>query len=60
MSGPVTEPPPSGPGRDEEPFDPESPEGRAVAERLTRILDQIEQDITEREMADRERPARAA
>lgn len=60
MSGPVNDPPPSGPGRDEEPFDPESAEGRAVAERLTRTLDRIELAIEQRELADRERPARVA
>jgi hypothetical protein len=53
-TGPVTNPPPGGPGREEEPpLDPRSPEGRAVAARLTRTLAEIELEINEREAAER-------
>lgn len=51
MTGPVTDPPPSGPGKDKGPLDPNSPRGRATAERLTRTLDEIEQEIVEAEQA---------
>ncbi|TWG21015.1 hypothetical protein [Actinoplanes teichomyceticus] len=44
MTGPVTPPPPPGPGRDE-PYDPNTPEGREVAARLTRTLAAIEMEL---------------
>lgn len=45
MTGPVTNPPPTGPGRSEKPLDPGSPRGRAVAERLTCTLARIELEL---------------
>jgi len=48
MTAPDNPPPPSGPGRDEPPLDPNSPEGRRVAERLTRRLALIELELAQR------------
>ena len=48
MTGPVTDPPPGGPGKDERPLDPLSPKGREVAERLTRRLALIELELAQR------------
>lgn len=49
-AGPSNPTPPSGPGKDEvQPLDPKSPEGRAVAARLTRTLALIEIELAERE-----------
>jgi hypothetical protein len=48
VTGPVTDPPPSGPGKDERPLDPNSPKGREVAERLTRRLALIELELAQR------------
>lgn len=56
MTGPVTPPPPSGPGKDV-PLDPASPQGRAVAARLTRTLAAIELEINQREAAEQVRAA---
>lgn len=57
MTGPVTSPPPSGPGRDVTPLDPNSPKGRAVAARLTRTLAVIELEILQREASEQGRAA---
>ncbi len=53
MTGPVTNPPPSGPGRDEPivPLDPESLKGREVAARLTRVLAEIELELAAKALA---------
>lgn len=52
MTGPVTSPPPSGPGRPVTiPLDPNSPKGREVAERLGNILAEIELEIAQQEIA---------
>lgn len=53
-SGPSTPPPPSGPKDDHrcEPLDPASPEGRAVAARLTCTLAAIELEIGQRKAAE--------
>lgn len=54
MTGPTTPPPPSGPGKDgNAPLDPRSPEGRAVAARLTRTLAAIELELAQSESAGR-------
>lgn len=53
MTAPDNPPPPPGPGRSEKPLDPKSPEGIAVAERLTRTLARIELEIDRREAAGR-------
>lgn len=60
MTGPVTDPPPSGPGKDDRPLDPNSPKGREVAERLTRVLGELEVELAQAGAADRERQVRAA
>lgn len=52
-AGPSNPTPPGGPGRDETPLDPRSPEGREVAARLTRTLAAIKLEILEREAAER-------
>jgi hypothetical protein len=57
MTGPITPPPPSGPGKAEAPLDPNSPEGRAVATRLTRTLATIELEIAQREAGEQVRAA---
>lgn len=51
MTAPDNPPPPSGPGRDESPLDPDSPKGREVAQRLTRILAEIKLEIAARKQA---------
>lgn len=51
MSGPVTDPPPSGPGKDVRPLDPASPKGREVAARFSRVLAEIELEIETAERA---------
>lgn len=57
MTGPTTPPPPPGPGRDETPLSPTSPQGRAVAARLTRTLAAIELEIEAREAREQARAA---
>lgn len=50
MTGPVSDPPPSGPGKPGQgsgPLDPNSPEGIAVAKRLTATLAQIELELAD-------------
>lgn len=57
-AGPSNPPPPGGPGKDQtQPLDPKSPEGRAVAARLTRTLADIELEIAEREAVESARAA---
>lgn len=58
MTGPATPPPPPGPGRDvDEPLDPQSVQGREVAERLTRTLAAIELELAQSESAQAGRAA---
>lgn len=50
MTGPISPPPPSGPGRTVTvPLDPNSPKGREVAARLTAVLADIEFEIAQRQ-----------
>ena len=51
MTGPINDPPPSGPGKDVTPLDPASPKGREVAARLTRTLAAIELELAAAEQA---------
>lgn len=44
MTGPVTNPPPTGPGKAES-LDPNSPKGREVATRFSETLARIEAEI---------------
>jgi hypothetical protein len=45
VTGPVTNPPPGGPGKDAQSLDPRSPKGREIAERFSRTLAVIEAEI---------------
>lgn len=54
MTGPVSQPPPSGPGRTEAPLDPTSPRGRDVARRLTAVLTEIEMELAQQDAASAE------
>lgn len=52
MTGPVTDPPPSGPGKGES-LDPDSAKGREVAARLSLTLAEIEREIETAALAGR-------
>jgi hypothetical protein len=51
VTGPVTNPPPTGPGKAEKSLDPNSPKGREVATRFSETLARIEAEIEAADLA---------